>query len=143
MEEVIAKLWDFTGSPRTFSRIEAVRLRSDTGTEAVTEQRTAVRVLGLAFISNLVFHNALARKGPAAATIRFETIETDGSCLSTEGAWDLEDRSDPAGPATYVTYSLDSFVEPRFPGQAAIMRAFGQGDIKRVMRELGQAIARS
>ena len=48
MEDVIAALWDFESSPKTFSRIESTRLRSDTGTEAVIEQRTGVRVLGFA-----------------------------------------------------------------------------------------------
>ena len=143
MDDIVATLWDFPRSPKVFSRIEAVRLRYDTGTKAVTEQRTAVRVLGLAFISNLVFENTLVRSSPGAATVGFEMIETDGSCLSSKGGWALEDRSGPGGPATYATFHIESLVEPRFPGQAAIMRAFGAGDAKKAMRELGQATARS
>jgi hypothetical protein len=143
MDDIVATLWDFPRSPKVFSRIEAVRLRFDTGTKAVTEQRTAVRVLGFAFISNLVFENTLTRPSPGAATVAFEMIETDGSCLSSKGGWTLEDRSGPGGPATYATFRIESLVEPRFPGQAAIMRAFGAADAKKAMRELGQATARS
>jgi hypothetical protein len=143
MDDLIAKLMDYADSPKVFSRIEAVRVRSDSGNESVTEQRTAVRILGLAFVSNLVFANTLVRRGPATATLGFETIETDGSCLSTKGAWDFEDRSGPGGPSTYVRYSLESYVEPRFPGQASIMRGFGAGDLKKLMRELVLAMGRS
>ncbi len=143
MENVITALWDFKDSPKTFSRVEAVRVRSDTGTVAVTEQRTGIRILGFAFISNLVLRNVLVRRGPGAATFNYESIETDGSCLSTTGAWEMEDRSDSSGPATYVRFTLDSYVEPRFPGQATIMRGFGAADIKKIIRELGQSILRS
>ncbi len=143
MASVVATLWDFPASTKVFSRIEAVRVRSDDGARAVTEQRTGVRVLGLAFISNLVFLNTLTRPGPSAAVLSFETIETDDSCLSTKGAWYLEERSDASGPVTVARYVLDSYVEPRFPGQAVIMRSFGAGDIKMLMRELGAAMTRS
>jgi hypothetical protein len=143
LDRVVAALWDFRSSPEVFSRIEAIRVRSDTGTQAVTEQRTAVRVLGLAFVSNLVFRNALARPGPRSAVVSFETIETDGSCLSARGAWELEEIGDPGSPSTRVIYSLESYIEPRFPGQAAIMRSFGAADFRKVMRELGLAIGRS
>ena len=55
----------------------------------------------------------------------------------------MEDRSDTSGPATYIRFTLDSYVEPRFPGQATIMRGFGAADIRKVIRELGQSILRS
>jgi hypothetical protein len=143
MEKVIATLWDFKSTPKVFSRIESVRLRSDTGTAAVTEQRLVVRVLGLAFVSDLVYGNALTRRGEKEATVGFAMIESDGSCLSTSGAWDMEDRSLPSVPSTYVRYSFETIIEPRFPGQAAIMRGFGAADVKSAMRELGLAMARS
>ena len=143
VDEVVAKLWDFADSPKIFSRIEMVRVRSDTGTEAVTEQRTAVRLLGLAFVSNLVFRNTIERSGPGSAKVNFESIETDGSSLSSKGGWTLEDRSDQGGPATYAVYRLESFIAPRFPGQAAIMRAFGAGDEEKLMGELARAVSRS
>ena len=142
MEDIIVTLWDFPRAPKIFSRIESVRVLSDTGTVAVTDQRTAVRVLGLAFISNLVFRSTLTRRNPDSTTLSYETIKTDGSCLSAAGAWYLEEKSASSGPSTYARYSLESYVEPRFPGQAAIMRGFGAADVKKVMRELGQAMAR-
>jgi len=143
MDDVIATLWDFADAPRVFSRIEAVRVRSSSAGAAVTEQRTAVRVLGLAFISNLVFRNALKRTGTGAAVLSFELLESDGSCLATRGAWELANEPGPSGPRTHAEFWLDTYVEPRFPGQAAILRGFGAGDMRRTMRELGLAIKRS
>jgi hypothetical protein len=143
MDEVIAKLWDFKDSPKVFSRIEAVRLRSDDGTRAVTEQRTAVRVLGLAFVSNLVFLNTLARRDEGSATVGFAMVDSDGSCMASTGGWELTELSDGEGAATFAEFWFDNIVEPRFPGQALIMRAFGADDVKRIVRELSQAIGRS
>jgi hypothetical protein len=143
METIIAKLWDFTGAPRVFQRIDAIHVRSDTGTMAVTEQRTVVRVLGVSFVSNLVFRDAMTRQSQKAATVSFEMIESDGSCLSSKGAWELEDCSDQKGPSTYVQYSLDSYIEPRFPAQAFFLREFGSNDMKGMVRELTQAMGRS
>jgi hypothetical protein len=143
VQDIVSTLRDFAGTPRVFSRIEEVRVRSTAGTTVVTEQRSAVRVLGFAFVSNLVFRNELASSGSKAATVSFELIEGDGSCLATRGAWELVDRSVDMSPRTYARFRLESYVEPRFPGQAAIMRGFGAGDMKRTMRELGQATKRS
>lgn len=142
METVAGILWDFADSPKVFSRVESVRLRSGDERSSVTEQRTAIRVLGLSFISELVFKNSFERPGPKETIIDFGTIETDGSCLSSKGSWVLEDWSDSSGPVTYVKYSVDGYVALRFPGQAAIMRSFGPADVKRVMRELGEAISK-
>jgi hypothetical protein len=143
MDDLIATLWNFPNAPKVFSRIETVRVLSRSPTSAVTEQRTAFRLFGFAFISNLIFNNVLVRRGTSGARVSFELIETDGSCLSTVGSWDLEDRSDLSGSATYARFSLESYVEPRFPGQAAIMRGFGAADMRRTMRELGLATKRS
>jgi hypothetical protein len=139
MDEIIGTLWDFEGSPRMFSRIEAIRVRSDDGSVAVTEQRTGVRVLGFSFISNLVFKSVLERPAPAKAEVGFEMVESDGSCLASRGGWLLEDRGEAGRPSTYLRYSLDSLVEPRFPGQATILRMFLAGDIRKLFRELGAA----
>ena len=142
VDDLVATLWDFPRSPRVFSRIEAVRVRSESEGRAVTEQKSAVRVLGFAFISNLVFSNCVARTGEGAAIVSFESIETDGSCLSTKGSWTLEEEPGSGGRETRARYSIESYVQPRFPGQEVIMRAFGAADIGRVMRELGAAAAR-
>lgn len=142
MEDIIAALWDFEDAPKTFSRIESVRLRSDTGTEAVIEQRTGIRVLGFSYLSDLVFREKLKREGPRSAIIDFETIEVDDTTLSSRGSWTLEEGSDGSGPLTYVRYALESCVEPKFPAQEFIMRRFGGGDLRKLMRELGEATAR-
>jgi len=143
MDAVLAILWDFPEAPRVFSRIEAVRVRSSSTTRAVTEQRSAVRLLGFAFISDLVFDNVLAKRGEGEASVSFELLESDGSCLSTSGNWELRDLSGPAGPRTNAKFTLDSYIQPRFPGQTAIMRGFGAEDMRKTMRELGEAIERS
>lgn len=139
---LVATLWDFEQAPRVFSRIEAVRVRSITDGYAVTEQRSAVRVLGFAFISNLVLSNKLTRTGPQSATLDSEIIGSDGSCLSGSANWSFEEYQGPQGKRTRARYSFDSYVEPRFPAQAQIMRAFGEADIGRIMRELGAAAAK-
>jgi hypothetical protein len=40
---------------------------------------------------------------------------------------------------TYVRYKLDSYVAPKYPAQEWIMRRFGDGDIRRVLRDLYKA----
>jgi hypothetical protein len=141
LEDVIATLWDFESSPKTFPRIEAARVRSDNGTTAVIEQRTGVHVLGLSYVSNLVFRDVLSR-GDKTALIRFESVEVDDTTLSSKGSWSLEDRSDSGGSATYVRYTVETYVAPRFPAQAAIMRSFGPEDVRALIRQLGEATAR-
>jgi hypothetical protein len=138
MDDVIATLWDFEEAPKTFPRVEAVRIRSDDGTTAVVEQRTGVHLLGFSYISNLVFRNVISRDGKTAA-FKFESIEVDDTTLSSRGSWTLEDRSDASGCATYVCYTVDSFVSPRFPAQAALMRRFGAADVRALIRQLGDA----
>ncbi len=141
IDELIATLWDFPRSPRVFSRIEAVRVRSESKDFAITEQRTAVRLLGLAYVSNLVFANRIERTGPREAKVSFETIETDDTCLSSKGGWTFSEDQGKDGPTTLARYSVDSYIKPRFPGQAAIMRGFGASDVARLLRELGAAVA--
>jgi hypothetical protein len=141
MEDIIAVLWDFENSPKTFSRILSSRLRSDDGTVAITEQQTGVRVLGFAYLSKLVFRDELIRRGSASATVAFEAIEVDETTLSARGSWTLEESYDAAGPLTYVRYSMESFVEPKFIAQEMIMRSFGGADMRKLLRELGSATA--
>ena len=143
MESIIAKLWDFEGSSKVFSRIEAVRVRSNDGTQAVTEQRTAVRMLGAAYVSNLVYLDTIARRADGTAEVGFEMIETDGSCRSAKGGWDLREFADGAGKATFVRYWIESDVAPMVPAQAFIMRSFGAADVRKTARELCAAMDRS
>jgi hypothetical protein len=139
MNDILATIWDFSDSPNTFSRIESVRMRSDTGTIAVFEQRTMVRILGFSYFSTAVFMDALVRTGPLSAVVDFETIEVDDTMLSTKGSWTVEDRSDASGCSTYVRYTIESYINPEFPLQAAIMRIFGGEDLLKLLRELGEA----
>jgi hypothetical protein len=143
MEDLIATLWDFPNSPKVFSNIDSVRVLSETDTTAVTEQRTGVRILGLSFVSRLVYKDSLVRKDSGAATMGFETIETDDSVLFSKGGWDLEDRSDSSGPATYAVYHIENYIDPRFPAESAILRDFGAPGFRKVMRELGVATAKA
>ena len=142
VDQVVNTLWDFAGSPKVFSRLESVKVRSNDGRTAVTEQRTAVRILGLAYISDIVLLNELERSNPSSALVKFRLIGTDGSCLATAGAWHVVQRSDTARTVADVEYDLDTIIEPRFPAQAAIMRGFGPGDMRHLLRELGDALAK-
>lgn len=143
MESIIAKLWDFEASPKVFSRIEAVRVRSNDGTTAVTEQRTAIRMLGAAYVSNLVYLDTIARRADGTVEVGFEMIEGDGSCRYSKGGWDLRGFADGASKATMVHYWVESDVAPTIPAQAFIMRSFGAADVKKTVRELCAAMERS
>jgi len=140
IEEILAVLEDYEGSPSVFSRIESVKVRSRDGpSRAVTEQVSGVRVLGLALMSRMAFECQVERPAAGRARQSFKAIETDGGTKSCEGSWSLEE----AGPGlTRVLYRLDTWAEPRFPMQEAIMRSFGPGDIERTLRELGAAVER-
>lgn len=142
MADILATIWDIADSPKTFPRIDSVRMRSETGTTAIFEQRTVIRALGLAYVSNLVFRDQLTRKGVGSATVSFDTIEVDDTTLSINGLWTVEDRSDSSGQATYVRYDIESVVWPKFPAQALIMRRFGGADTQRLLQDLGAAAAR-
>lgn len=141
MEDLIATLWDFPNYPKIFSRVAADRLMSDTGTQTITEQRTVVSILGLSFVAELRFKTTLTRWDADVASVDFVMTESDGSCLSNRGSWEMEDISDESGPLTRLKYSIDSDVASRFPGQAEIMRIFGAADVKKAMTELGVAAA--
>lgn len=142
IEEVVALLQDYEGTPKVFSRVESVTLRSKDGDTAVTEQVSAVRVFGFAFISKLSFRVSTEWKGPDRATVRFASIETDGSAYRSDGSWELETIEAGGTKSTYLRYRLDTWAAPRFPGQEGIMRAFGAGDFQRTLRELGAALRR-
>jgi hypothetical protein len=142
MKDILATIWDFADSPKTFPHIESVRIISDSGTTAEFEQSTAIRVLGLAYVSNLVFRDKITRRGLGSATVSFDTIKVDDGTLSINGLWTLEDRSDASGAATYVRYDIESVVWAKYPAQAVIMRRFGSADLKKLLRDLGAAVAR-
>ncbi len=137
---ILETLWDFESSPGVFKRIESVKVRSDDGSVAVTEQKSAIRVLGFSFESSLVFENELIRTGGGSAVFMFKTIEVDAVTRSVTGSWYLEEFADSGGVATKVRYSMQSYVESTFLGQEWIIRSFGEGDVKNVVRELAAAV---
>jgi Polyketide cyclase / dehydrase and lipid transport. len=141
MSDIVGTLWDFKAAPSIFPRIAEVRVRSSRGNEAVTEQRTSVNLLGFSYVTTQVLQNELLKPAPRTAEITFKSIESDESTLSTEGGWSLEDRSDASGPATYVRYSLETYVAPKYPAQAFLMRQFGGADMKATLKQLGDALA--
>jgi hypothetical protein len=140
--DIIRTLWDFEGMPKVFGRVEAVRVRAMGPEYAITEQRTAIRVLGFSYVSNLVFENRIARIGDESALMSFETIEVDRTTRSSGGSWYLEERSDPSGTSTLVRYSIDSLVVSGFAAQELVMRRFGEKDVANVVEELAAAVAR-
>jgi len=142
IEEIVAVLEDYEGTPEVFSRVESVKLRSKEGDTAITEQVSAVRILGLAFISKLAFRVETEWAGPGRAVVSFHAIETDGSAYLSDGSWELEAMDVGGSRSTYLRYRLETWAEPRFPGQEGIMRAFGAGDFQRTLRELGAALRR-
>ena len=142
LEEVLATLRDFEGSPAVFSRIEAVLVLSREGDAVVTEQRTVIKALGLRFRSVATFRSTLERSCPGEARCGFEAIGSDGSLISTRGSWFLRDESDGEGSLTYISYELESCVPPTLPGQEFVMRTFGSGDLARTLRELERAVLR-
>ena len=141
LDDVMAILEDYENSPRVFSRIEQVRVRSSSADGiTVTEQRSAVRIMGLAYVTNLVFRCENRRDGEDMATSTFRMIDGDGSTRSSEGGWSLEATAVDGVPAVYVRYRCSILVEPRFPMQLQIMQGFGKADFVKTVEELGAAM---
>ena len=140
LDATIATLWDFAGSPEVFSRIDSVRVLADDGREAVTEQTTGIRVLGLTYLSVARFRCRLERISAREARVSFEAIWSDGSVLSTFGSWELREEPSAEGPLTRIVYSLESRSAATVVGQELIMRSFGGADIARTVKELAKAV---
>jgi hypothetical protein len=140
IDDVTATLWDFKAAPDNFKRIESVRMISDNGSTAIYEQRTGVHLMGLSYVSNIVFKETLA-KSKKQTVLKFESIKVDDTTLSNKGSWTLEDRTDSSGCLTYARYTLETYVAARYPAQEALMREFGQADIYAIMQQLDDAVA--
>ncbi len=141
LESVLAVLWDFRRFPERFSRIESVRVRSESADSAVIEQRTAVRVLGISHVTELTYLMELERPAAGAAILRFSSVEVDDSTRSSAGAWTLAEVADPSGPITVLRHAAETVVKPKYPSQAALMRRFGAKDLRHVLQEIGAALA--
>jgi len=141
LDDLLALLCDYRDSPKVFSRIASVRVRSKEGDVAVTEQKSVVKALGFQYASTLLLRNVLTRASPNSATLSFTMIGGDGSCRSSAGGWELNELELDGGPAVLVKYHTDMLVRPDFPMQLQIMQLFGQGDFEHMMRELERAFA--
>jgi hypothetical protein len=141
MAKIMETLWDFESSPKVFKRIESVRVRSDDGTVAVTEQKSVIRVLGVSYVSELVFENEQRKTGDTTAVFTFKAVEVDANTKSTAGSWRMEEFVDSSGTvSTRIVYTVESVVAATVPGQEFFIRSFGEGDIKNLMRELATAV---
>lgn len=141
LESVLSVLWDFRRFPERFSRIESVRVRSESADSAVIEQRTAVRVLGINHVTELAYRMEIQRPPSGGAVVRFSSVEVDDSTRSSSGAWTLAEVADPSGPITVLRHEAETDVKPKYPSQAALMRRFGAKDLRHVLQEIGAALA--
>jgi hypothetical protein len=141
LDDLIELLCDYRDSPKVFSRVATVQVRSTEGDVAVTEQKSVVKALGFQYSSTLVLRNVLERLSPTSARLSFAMIGGDGSCRSSSGGWNLKELELGSGPAVFVEYHTDMLVRPDFPMQLQIMQLFGKGDFEHMMRELEKAFA--
>ena len=142
LDEVIAVLRDFEKSPETFSRIDSIDLISNDGVEAITDQTTAIRVLGISYVSVARFRSRIDRLSPTEAFISFESIRTDSKLIKSTGSWRLRELLNGNSVLTHVDYRLETLVPARVIGQEFVMRSFGGADVARTLRELSAAVAR-
>ncbi len=141
MERIMETLWDFESSPEVFKRIDSVRVRFNDGRVAVTEQKSVIRVLGISYVSELVFENEQRKTGDTTAVFTFKAVELDANTKSSAGSWYMEEFVDSSGTvSTRIVYTVESVVAATVPGQEFFIRNFGEGDIKNLVRELAVAV---
>lgn len=143
IDEVLAILTDYEGSPKVFSRVEKVDVLGREPGYTVTEQRNVIRIMGLTYESTIVFKTWQERPSAGEAISSFTMLGSDGSTRSVDGSWRLEAVVVDGRRAVHVENRATMLVAPRFPLQLQIMQAFGKGDYEKSMRELGAALARS
>jgi len=125
-------------SARIYSRVEWSRVLERSDFAVVGEQVAGVRVMGAEFLSRASFLNRLESPAPTVARVSWSLIDSDGSLRSGAGWWYFEEISGEPDPVTYVAYFTESEILRLFPGQAGIMRAFGSGDLERMLREFSR-----
>lgn len=141
IEDVIAVLKDYEAGSKVFSRVESVKVRSRGPDYAITEQKNAIKILGLSYEATIIFQTRLYRLSSRTAESHFVMVDSDGSTRSVEGGWRLEAVEVGGRSAYYVENYCTMLVAPRFPLQLQIMKSFGKSDYERTMRELGAAVA--
>lgn len=167
-EEILAVLSAYEDIPSVFKRITRVEVIYDKGAEARTRQTTTVRALGLAFTNTLEFLLRYERPSPGTVKQTFTMVGSDGSSLKSEGSWTIESLApapaaafaEPAGaaaallpasgagpaspaPRCKVLYKVENWLEPRYPLQETIMRAFGSRDMEDLFIQLADAVRRN
>ncbi len=140
VDETLAVLRDYERGPQIFSRVASVKVRSRNEAFAITEQKNVVRALGLSYESTIVFKTQQQRISADEALSTFVMIDSDGTTKSVNGGWRLKAVTVKGQGAVYLEYYNSMLVAPRFPLQLQIMKAFGQGDYEKVVRELGAAV---
>jgi len=125
-------------SARIFSRVESSRVLERTDDAAVGEQVAGVSVMGFEFLSRASFLNTLERPAADAARVSWSLLDSDGSIRRGEGWWYFAEIRGMPEPVTYVAYYTESEILRLFPGQAGVMRAFGPGDLERMLGEFSR-----
>ncbi len=129
-------------SARIYSRVESSRVLERSGDIVVGEQVAGVKVLGIEFLSRATFRNTLERLGEGRVRVSWTLVDSDGSMRRSVGWWYFAEIRDGPEPFTYVAYFVDGEVERRYPGQAGLMRAFGSGDLERMVGEFSREVYR-
>ena len=129
-------------SARIYSRVESSRVLERSGDTVVGEQVAGVKVLGIEFLSRATFRNTLERLGEGRVRVSWTLVDSDGSMRRSVGWWYFAEIRDGPEPFTYVAYFVDGEVERRYPGQAGLMRAFGSGDLERMVGEFSREVYR-
>jgi len=129
-------------SARIYSRVESSRVLERSGDIVVGEQVAGVKVLGIEFLSRATFRNTLERLGEGRVRVSWTLVDSDGSMRRSVGWWYFAEIRDGPEPFTYVAYFVDGEVEWRYPGQAGLMRAFGSGDLERMVGEFSREVYR-
>lgn len=125
-------------SARIYSRVEWSRVLRRSDYEVVGEQVAGVRVMGFEYLSRASFLNELERPAPNVARVSWSLLDSDGSMRRSVGWWYFAEIRSGPDPVTYVEYFTDGEILGLFPGQLALMRAFGPGDLERMLGEFSE-----
>ena len=128
---------NYVGASKIFSRIGWVKIldRQDNGT--ITEQYSGVKAFGFKFYTTNRFRMWTSGVGDYTV-MHFLQVESGGTMRNCSGYWAVVDRSTADEPLCYIHYGLSFEALDQFPGQEAVMQGFGEEDVLRALKELGQ-----
>lgn len=129
---------NYVGASKVFSRIGWVKIIDKLDNGAITEQFSGVKAFGFKFYTTNRFHQWTSDTNDYTV-MHFLQIASGGTMRNCSGYWAVADRSTPGEPLCYLDYSLSFEALDQFPGQEAVMRGFGEADVLRALKELGQA----